>query len=538
MSDKAALNLFAIAKPLDKNISVAITLHIFYEDYVDRFYQKLSKLDFNFDLFVSVPSIQIEKKAIKKFSSLKCRNLVVKVVPNRGRNFAPLLVEFSKSLINYEVFAHLHSKKSLFTGKEQFEWSDYLLESLISPYWAKDHLSRLSQPSDQTPGLIFPMKPPGLPYWANHWLKNSRGGRFLNNNLGLNLKVSGPITYPIGGMFWARTDSLIQLLSFPWNYDHFEEESGQIDGTLAHAVERYISALVKHNGFSSLAYDSENAIATPDKGYVLDSYVAGLSQVSDSMLINMPVLSVDFFDTIACRNSANDDIAKFRAAKTFLVEPEQILEFVNLRNDSETVCRHNKDSGDVGLDEISKEFSKRLFREIGLSISPEDLVSAECDAEYSGLRPKTRIVSIIQQRQSLENTTIVASDTYYQYPHMVKFLESVGLEHKFIDLQISSETGLRKDRGDYWAEVSKKYGGHQEYLHIGDNFVSDIQNAGDYGLRNLLLPSAKELAILHGYKLSEEFEDSDSISNNFLLGIFQSQYANSLVTWGGGLVDF
>jgi hypothetical protein len=49
-------------------------------------------------------------------------------------------------------------------------------------------------------------------------------------------------------MFWARSKALQRLLDLDLRFDDFPEEQGQIDGTLAHAVERSFAFLAEANG--------------------------------------------------------------------------------------------------------------------------------------------------------------------------------------------------------------------------------------------------------------------------------------------------
>jgi lipopolysaccharide biosynthesis protein len=71
------------------------------------------------------------------------------------------------------------------------------------------------------------------------------------------VRWSGKLMFPIGGMFWVKTQAIRQLLDIPWRYEMFPEEEGQMDGSLQHSVERLIGELTLANGFAHLLYDSD-----------------------------------------------------------------------------------------------------------------------------------------------------------------------------------------------------------------------------------------------------------------------------------------
>ena len=53
-----------------------------------------------------------------------------------------------------------------------------------------------------------------------------------------------------GSMFWARLESLRPLLDARLRAAEFEQESGQLDGTLSHSIERLFGACASQSGFS------------------------------------------------------------------------------------------------------------------------------------------------------------------------------------------------------------------------------------------------------------------------------------------------
>ena len=57
-------------------------------------------------------------------------------------------------------------------------------------------------------------------------------------------------TFPAGSMYWFRVAALSQLLNDQFvSLQEFEYEAGQLDGTLAHAIERLISFLAISQGY-------------------------------------------------------------------------------------------------------------------------------------------------------------------------------------------------------------------------------------------------------------------------------------------------
>jgi lipopolysaccharide biosynthesis protein len=62
------------------------------------------------------------------------------------------------------------------------------------------------------------------------------------------LKEPGEYGFFASTMFWCRLDSIRPLLNLHLLPEDFESESGQIDGTLAHGIERLLTLILQVNG--------------------------------------------------------------------------------------------------------------------------------------------------------------------------------------------------------------------------------------------------------------------------------------------------
>jgi lipopolysaccharide biosynthesis protein len=56
--------------------------------------------------------------------------------------------------------------------------------------------------------------------------------------------------FPAGSMFWTRPEVLLPLADLGLTADDFGPETGAVDGTLAHAVERYLGVVAESQGLA------------------------------------------------------------------------------------------------------------------------------------------------------------------------------------------------------------------------------------------------------------------------------------------------
>jgi lipopolysaccharide biosynthesis protein len=101
----------------------------------------------------------------------------------------------------------------------------------------------------RNPGLGLVAVGSHFPPLEHSWGGNEGNVRALAARLGIANIDTASAQFPAGTMFWARLRALDDLLDATLPETEFEPETGQIDGTLAHAVERLIGVCVQAGGY-------------------------------------------------------------------------------------------------------------------------------------------------------------------------------------------------------------------------------------------------------------------------------------------------
>ena len=82
--------------------------HVFYADLIEEFADFLANMPVPFTLLISVMDEASRQKAIATFCKLpRMQRLEVRIVPNRGRDIAPLLVTFREEVLAPVSYTHL-----------------------------------------------------------------------------------------------------------------------------------------------------------------------------------------------------------------------------------------------------------------------------------------------------------------------------------------------------------------------------------------------------------------------------------------------
>lgn len=252
-------NDFALKVPLDYvappvNKKVAAVVHIFYPELAADMKSLLQNIPCAFDLFISTTDEKKKSVIENVFADFNKGSITIKIFPNRGRDIAPAFIGFRDIYKDYDICVHLHSKKSPHAQIRLAGWRNYFYKNLLgSPEIVNGILSILN---DDKVGFVFPQYFNQIRISIN-WGENYLITKNFLHKLGIEIDNRHLIEFPAGSMFWFKPKALAPLLDCGLTFDDFPEECGQIDGTLAHAIERAFLFIAETAGFYWVKIDGD-----------------------------------------------------------------------------------------------------------------------------------------------------------------------------------------------------------------------------------------------------------------------------------------
>lgn len=218
--------------------SFAVVIHLYYVENWPLFLQRLNNIShIPFDLIITIPESNWNFATTIHITHPDAHIIEV---PNRGRDVLPFITVAATLLdYRYKYVLKFHSKKSTHWDGGQ-DWLEGMMKSLLpkNPLYVGHIFDKLE---DANTGIIGPKDvyyPLTINFPANGIHMNRIISKLYSQRRAHAVLQENRENYGFfgGTMFWARLDAIEKLLDFPVN--RFEREAGQIDGTLAHALER------------------------------------------------------------------------------------------------------------------------------------------------------------------------------------------------------------------------------------------------------------------------------------------------------------
>jgi FMN phosphatase YigB (HAD superfamily) len=480
------------ATPLAQvDLTVGVMTHVFYPDLLDELAGYLSHIPLPYVLMISVMDESTRALAETHLSGLpRLTVLDIRIVPNRGRDIAPLLVTFREEILKLDLICHVHTKKSLYAGQEQNSWRGYLFQSLLG---SPDRLSWVFGMFHANPklGMIYPESYASVPLWGHTWLSNAEWGRQLAERLGFEIDAASYLDFPAGSMFWARTQALRPLLELGLRTESFPPEQGQVDGTLQHAIERMLCLVTRHQGLFVGIMPSDGRLALAQEGERNRQlyFDAPLRQKIDYFASDAAWVSFDIFDTLVVRPFLTAHGA--RNFLSMLVQEQFGIEgFDRLRSQAEIKARARAGK-DVDLQRIYATLQQDASLDSKIL---EAVMALELSTERRLLKPRSVLMEALESFAADPRRTVVGvSDMYISQQYLRAVLPS-AIDQALGRLYVSCDTGWRKDTDNGWhALIQAEHGDPKKWLHIGDNEHADVMQPLHAGMLfpvHVLRPSA------------------------------------------------
>lgn len=219
--------------------AVAIVIHAYYEDILDEILAYIDRINL-IPIKLYVTCMESNEDRIRARLEATGRDFLLDAVVNRGRDILPFLLILPKVIESgHETLIKVHTKKSPHREDGRI-WLRSLLDTLLT-----DHsIGKALNCFKTTPNLGLLVAEEQIYPMGHYFVLNAEKILYFAKRLGVSNLTLNQLYFAAGTMFFARTPALIPLLRNAPKMEDFEEESGQLDGTMSHAIERVISLSV------------------------------------------------------------------------------------------------------------------------------------------------------------------------------------------------------------------------------------------------------------------------------------------------------
>lgn len=228
-----------------KTNQTALVIHIYYFDLMDEILTYINQLN-TIDIIVTLPD-HADMTQVNQLVE-RIDNVYISLQPNKGRDILPFLSVLKQVVdLNYDYLVKVHTKKSTHR-QDGNELRKETLDNLLKQLTVQHIVHYFEQHPDM--GLIAPTSSV-LSLATDDYLVFNKTN--LTHCLQRLKHDSTPLDFDFiaGSMFWARVDAITPIFQLNLTAHDFADELGQIDGTMAHAVERLFCYFASTAGYKT-----------------------------------------------------------------------------------------------------------------------------------------------------------------------------------------------------------------------------------------------------------------------------------------------
>jgi lipopolysaccharide biosynthesis protein len=220
---------------------VLVVAHVYYPEVWFDIEDRLARMPEPYDLLISL--VEGRTDALEPQIAARLPQAVVQRVPNLGRDQASLVeLAEARAFDGYDAVLKVHTKRSPHRIDGD-AWRVALLDGLMpSPEGIARILELLRR--DDSVGLIVPN---GHVAGPETWGSDQTLVEALAARIPFAFDPS-TLRYPAGSMYWARPWVLRRFADLRLGPEHFEPEASHVDGSTAHALERFVGVAAHASG--------------------------------------------------------------------------------------------------------------------------------------------------------------------------------------------------------------------------------------------------------------------------------------------------
>lgn len=276
----------SVQKTMDPRINIAVICHLHYKDLIGECLHYIIELPRYIDIYITTGNAELKDLLISEFHRFPDRRIEVRLVENRGRDTAALLIDCRDIWEKYEYLCFVHDKKTAKGFGAPSVGKSFMRLLWENTLGSAHYINNILEHFEQNPRLGFmgvqvPYHNNYFNYMLNRWSNDFELTVSLSERLDLSVQLdreNQPIS--LGTAFWCRTASMRCLYQHQFERNDFPAEPAPIDGTIMHAIERIFPFVAQREGYFSatMATDRFSSARTVEMEYMLMGLVKAVSQ--------------------------------------------------------------------------------------------------------------------------------------------------------------------------------------------------------------------------------------------------------------------
>ena len=221
----------------------AVVAHIYYPDLWPEFAKRFASLSIDYDLYITLTYRGDETAELMSDIHEQFPQAFVTTLENRGRDILPFMTLLNAGALDgYEAVCKIHTKKSPHR-EDGDHWRKHLISGVLPQEGLKLLLDNFLGNDKAAFWVADGQHFTGTKWWGS----NFEVTQALMRRIEVEVDFDN-LSFPAGSIYWMKPLMLGLLKALQLNADQFEIEKAQVDGTMAHALERAMGKLAMAAG--------------------------------------------------------------------------------------------------------------------------------------------------------------------------------------------------------------------------------------------------------------------------------------------------